>query len=106
MRRALHLLLMIAVFGCGLHIAEPVQAHTERAHHQLEQSSADHGEHGSDDGAANASHALHHHCPLGPDQKPAAIACAMMPSCLLPTPTLIADLASLSTAPPLEPPAA
>jgi hypothetical protein len=81
MRGALHLLLMIAVFCCGLHVAEPVQAHGEEVHHRLEHRT-DSAEKGPSKIAEEAPPAGHHHCPVAPDQSPAPAACVMMPGAL------------------------
>jgi hypothetical protein len=105
MLRAFHLIVMLAVFCCGLHIAEPVQAHADAQHHQLEQS-LDRDEHGTDEGAAAAAHAMHHHCPVASGLSAAPIACAIMRNSMLPILELAANLSSLSQAPPLQPPAA
>jgi len=104
MRSSFHLLLMMAVFFCGLHVAEPVQAHAEAVHHQLEHP-ANHDD-GADTGAADAAHAMHHHCPIAPDQSsPSADGVAIRTIVVL-APALVTGLTSLSQAPPLEPPAA
>lgn len=103
MTRALRLLLLISVFLCGLHAAEPVQAHDQHAHHEL--SGADAGE-DAHTGAEQAAHAVHHHCPMAPDQASSTACGAPPPDALGPFARPAAALASRSQAPPLEPPAA
>lgn len=106
MRRLLHMLLVVCVLWCGAHVAEPVQAHDEAAHHALEAGPA------HDDGEApgthegGAAHAVQHHCPVAPDQAPGAAVCAVDSGGALHFAAPVAALASLSRAPPVEPPAA
>ena len=102
--RALHLILMVAVFFCGLHLAEPVQAHGEAAHYQFDQP-AEHGHDEDGKGSAEAAHAMHHHCPIAPDQSFAG-GCASFRAPALVFAAPAASLVSLAQAPPVEPPAA
>lgn len=73
MRALIHALLLVAVALCGMHVAEPVQAHAETAHHfGLEAAvSLDTGHHhkGGEQRSADAAHANAHHCPLAADQR-------------------------------------
>ena len=106
MRRLLHMLLVVCVLWCGAHIAEPVQAHDEAAHHALEAGPghADREPAGTHEGGA--AHAIQHHCPVAPDQAPAATACAIENGQPAHFVAPAVPLASLTQAPPLEPPAA
>jgi hypothetical protein len=106
MRRLLHMLLVVCVLLCGVHVAEPVQAHDEAAHHALEAGPghADGEPAGTHEGGA--AHAVQHHCPVAPEHVPTAMACAVKVDGAGHFPVPVAALASLSQAPPLEPPAA
>jgi hypothetical protein len=108
MRRVLHLLLLMAVLWCGIHVGEPAMAHDQTLHHQFESA----GDRGHDDagetqdGALDVAHVGHHHCPMAPacdDASAAAIGIGDGAPLLA---AIISPLASLSQAPPLEPPAA
>lgn len=107
MRRALPLLIALAVLLCGLHIGESDRAHPLAAHQQLDGDAAIPG----DDGDTGPGHpaktadAGHHHCPVAPDQAIAPALCRAMPRAI-PTAQPAAPLASLAQAPPIEPPAA
>lgn len=106
MRRFLHLLLFVCVLWCGAHVAEPVQAHDEATHHALEAGP------GHEDGEApgthesGAAHAVQHHCPVAPEQAQGAAACATERGDAAHFAAPVAPLASLTRAPPVEPPAA
>lgn len=106
MRRLLHMLLVVCVLWCGAHLAEPVQAHDEGAHHALEvgPGHADSEPAGTHEGGA--AHAVQHHCPVAPDHEPAAQPCARDTGDAGHFAAPAAPLASLTRAPPLEPPAA
>jgi hypothetical protein len=108
MRRALHILMLVAVFLCGAHPGEPAQAHEDPAQHILHLDSHMPDEDGGT-GPSDADHVIHaghQHCPLAADDRGAPFACeaprADVPLFAPP----VAALASLTRAPPLEPPAA
>lgn len=100
----LRLLLMVCVLWCGMHIAEPVQAHGEALHH-LNGADSSHPD-TSDESNHNDKHAMQHHCPVATDHA-ASGATGAMPDCSAPVfAATAAALPSHSQAPPLEPPAA
>jgi hypothetical protein len=104
--RAFRLLLMISVFLCGLHAAEPVQAHDESVHHDLTAGSDTGSGEDSHSGAEKAAHAAHHHCPMAPDQAAAEADATSGRDGMAHFARSAAALNSRSQAPPLEPPAA
>jgi hypothetical protein len=106
MRRLLHMVLVVCVLLCGAHVAEPVQGHDEAAHHALDAgpAHADREPAGTHEGGA--AHAVQHHCPVAPDPAPAATTCAPEVGEAAHFSMAVAVLASLTRAPPLEPPAA
>lgn len=106
MRRLLHMLLVVCVLWCGAHIAEPVQAHDEAAHHALEAGPGHADEEAPGEHEGGAAHAVQHHCPVAPDQAAAPPACAVDGARAAHFAAPVAALASLTRAPPLEPPAA
>jgi hypothetical protein len=69
MRRALHLLVIVTVLMCGLHVGESAEAHAGVEQHQpfsvFDAPSAK--DEGSDRGNTKAAHASHHHCPMAAD---------------------------------------
>ena len=91
---------------CARHLAEPVQAHAEGAHHALELELGDAGDEPGSMQKSGASHALQHHCPVAPDQTPAAAACSAGGDGIAHFAAPVAALGSLTRAPPVEPPAA
>jgi hypothetical protein len=105
--RILQLFLMFAVICCGVHV-EPLQAHSQVAFHASE---AEHHEAGDDqregdEGAAEAAHAVHHHCPIAPDRRELVQGATQVSAGLQLYPRRTEVLGSLGQAPPLEPPAA
>jgi hypothetical protein len=106
MRRLLHMLLVVCVLICGAHVAEPVQAHDEAVHH-ARVAGPGHAE-GEPAGTheGGAAHAVQHHCPVAPDQGAAAVACVVEPGKAMHFAAPAAPLASLTRAPPVEPPSA
>lgn len=104
--RLFRLLLIACVLVCGAHVAEPVQAHDEAAHHAFEAGPGHAGDEPADAHENGAAHAVQHHCPFAPDQAPAAVARALDPCGLEHFAAPAVALASLTRAPPLEPPAA
>lgn len=106
MPRFLRLLLIACVLVCGAHVAEPVQAHDEATHHALEAGPAHANGEPAGTHEGGAEHAVQHHCPVAPDPAPATSACAIEAGEAAHFPVPVAALASLSQAPPLEPPAA
>jgi hypothetical protein len=105
-RRLFRLLLIACVLVCGAHLAEPVQAHDEAAHHALEAGPGHAGDEPADAHESGAAHAVQHHCPVAPDQAFAARVCAADRGETTHFAAPAAALASLTRAPPLEPPAA
>ena len=106
MRRLLHMLLVACVLWCGAHVAEPVQAHDEATHHALEAGPAHADDEPSGKHEGGAAHATQHHCPVAPDPAPAALPCAIGFDRAAHFSAPVAALASLTRAPPLEPPSA
>ena len=105
MRRLLHLLILAAVLWSGLHPAEPALAHEGSVNHQLEAGLAA-DENASGEGAQEAAHAGHHHCPVGTchGEGPGLNQSLAARPLLFARPQAI--LGSLAQAPPLQPPAA
>lgn len=103
MRLAMHLLLAICLVWCGLHVAEPAEAH---AAGQAEVSLIAEDCDKTPEGEGRAAHLHHHHCPVAPDQRLAARGSLSFSAQELRFPGRIVPLHSLSRAPPLEPPAA
>ena len=101
MRRALHILLVLSVLWCGLHLTGESGASAATLDHGL--LAEDCGKEGDAD-SESAAHMGHHHCPLAPDQRIASLG-AIAPLGAVRGLLRIAALASLSQAPPLEPPA-
>lgn len=92
---------MIAVLWCGVHVAQPAFAHDEVAHHQADAAAAGENDH---QGAADATHAAHHHCPSALHLNEAALVATACGEALLFAKRTV-PLRSLAQAPPLEPPA-
>lgn len=104
MRSAIRLLTMLCLLWCGLHIAEPAAAHGGPvAEHQAVDTAPTNP---SDTTPEQGTHAGHHHCPVAPDQSLADGACATTLTAATPLAPRAAALASLTRAPPLQPPAA
>ena len=106
MRRLLHMLLVACVLLCGAHVAEPVQAHDEAVHHAREAGPGHARGEPAGTHEGGAAHAAQHHCPVAPDQRPAAVARVLEPGEAAHFAAPAAPLASLTRAPPLEPPSA
>jgi hypothetical protein len=106
MPRFLRLLLVACVLLCGVHVAEPVQAHDEATHHALEAGPAHADEEPAGTHEGGAAHAVQHHCPVAPDHAPAVMPCAAQAASTAHFAAPVAALASLTRAPPVEPPAA
>ena len=106
MRLAFHLVLIVTLLWCGLHLAEPAQAHgaAEQAHAWTGVAVADADDCSSPGGAAGQE--ADHHCPMAPDlgvvPRVAGPMLPAVPATLIPT----RALASRALAPPLQPPAA
>src|SRR5262249_26454548 len=105
MRASLHLLLALMVVWCGLHLAGPVEASAGMSHADRSIGAASPG-HDHHDGAAKVRAPRPHPCPAAP----AVWAAAPAEPVELPAAILFAasatTLASLSPAPPLQPPSA
>jgi len=112
MRAAFHLLVMICLLWCATGVAEPGQAHggTGASHSAtagpiLDQEAADHDV-GDRDGAGDPGQAHHHHCPVAPDQPQSRVEAAWVAPRAPIFDGRTASLASLTRAPPLQPPSA
>ena len=106
MSRLLRLLLIVSVLWCGAHIAEPVQAHDAAAHRTLGAEPGHVDGDPDDTRQGSAEHAIHHHCPVASGHAAAATSCAVESGGAGHFAAPAAELASLTRAPPLEPPAA
>lgn len=105
MRPLLRLVVMFTLIWCGLHIAEPAQAHggTVAEHTLLEPAGHDGEDRQQPDEPAHASH---HHCPVAPDQSLRDGGNAWANGAALIFAPRVAVLHSLAQAPPLQPPSA
>jgi hypothetical protein len=111
MRGALiRFMVVLSVLFAGLH--EPVLAHdgggiTAESHRHDQAQSQDRSDpqQGSPGALGNEAR-YHHHCPVGLAGPPAEMAIAALQSCAAFSPVRDRPLASLATAPPLEPPLA
>lgn len=104
MRAAIRLLTMLCLLWCGLHIAEPAAAHDGPVvEHQAVDTNHPNP---SDTTPEQGTHASHHHCPIAPDQAWADAAGAPHLVIAAPVAARTTALASLTRAPPLQPPAA
>ena len=108
MRRLLQTLLLVAVFLCGVHPGEPAQAHEDPAQHLLHLDShmPDTGDDGAPADAEQVPAAGHQHCPMSAGDHFAPVACTAPHNASLLFARPAATLASLTRAPPVEPPAA
>lgn len=105
MRPLLRLVLMFTLTWCGLHIAEPAQAHGGPvAEHALLEPAGHDGEDRQQPG--EPAHASHHHCPVAPDQSLRDGDAALSSGAALIFAPRVAPLCSLAQAPPLQPPSA
>lgn len=108
MSRALHLLIMLCVLMCGLHLGEPAQAHDGPAQPEYAQNAATDSD--KDDRVPGESTKLgqggHSHCPMTPEQTgaPAFAQLPLADAMLFAAPVTV--LHSLSQAPPVDPPLA
>lgn len=109
MRSALiRFMVVLSVLFAGLH--EPVFAYdgggmTADSHHHDHAQSEDRSDQQQDSSGALGSEALHHHhCPVGLAGTPAELAITALVSSAAFFPVRDRALASLATAPPLEPP--
>lgn len=108
MRRALHLLTIMTVLMCGLHLGEPAQANAltdQLRHAALADVGPDDGE-PTDQGTDKAAHANHHHCPIAAEQRALSAPRTLLLGDAILFVRPIAAMKSLSRAPPVEPPAA
>jgi hypothetical protein len=108
MRRMLHLLVVIAVLMCGLHIGEPAFAYDEADHHQIGQDAGQtsDSDEGSPKDSGNVGPSGHHHCPMTPDPRDMAALSGITPAEALLFAHPVDILHSLSQAPPVDPPSA
>lgn len=105
MRRAIHLLIVAAVLWCGLHLS-PAEADVVVSA-TAETSAAAHADHDASDDhpLRQASHGCHSHCPLAIESASSpALGTPLVRASLVALPS--PRLASLSLAPPIEPPIA
>lgn len=105
MRAAIRLLTMLCLLWCGLHVAEPAAAHDVSGDTIVALAGAAPAD-PCDAGSERSAHAGHHHCPIAPDQRLAATTGAPDFTAGAPVTSPTAALASLTRAPPLQPPAA
>lgn len=102
MRFLVCLLLAVTMAWCGLHIAEPADLHAT----PTVVASIDHPSSGEHEAPGQPAHASHHHCPVAPDQQVAVGDVTRCQSRMQMFVTAPDRLASLSHAPPLQPPSA
>lgn len=106
MSRLFRLMLAVCVLWCGAHVAEPVQAHGEAAHHALEAGTGHADEEPAGTLEGGAAHAVQHHCPVAPDHASVAMPCVVEGGDAGHFASPVVPLASLTREPPLEPPSA
>ncbi len=105
MRRALHVLLVLSVLWCGLHVVDVIDARAATAADRCgERTILAEDCEGHDGGVEGLTHACHHHCPIAPDQRFAQGEQADVLPRMAPIPSPARTLYSLSQAPPLDPP--
>ena len=103
MRFAIRLLLTVCLIWCGLHLAEPAEAHavpggvSQLLDAGCEEPSGD---------SERASHVHHHHCPVAGDPRAGSCDGHLRVAVAEPFAGQVAQLRSLSRAPPLQPPSA
>ena len=107
MHRVLHLLTIIAVLLCGLHIGEPAHAFEGVQHALTQADEREAGQSGTADPTpAKAAHGGHAHCPVAPAHNDALEMGAIFLTRAVFSLPAIASLPSRSIAPLIEPPAA
>ena len=106
MRPALHLLIILCVLMCGLHLGESAEAH-DRLTEYAQNAATDDGKDGETPReAAKLGQAGHNHCPMTPDLTGAPAIAQLLPADAMLFAPPVAALHSLSQAPPIEPPLA
>jgi hypothetical protein len=105
MGAALRLLTILALVFCALGIGETDAAHASAPSAQASATAVPDTP-PADPGGAIPEAAHHHHCPLAPALPQARTAAHPASAASAPVASRIAALASLTRAPPLEPPAA
>jgi hypothetical protein len=103
----MHLLLIMAVFWCGVHSFVPDHAIADMGNEACAQTDpASDGSQETPVGPSKPDHVSHQHCPVAPDRQGGAdqIAFSSADSPLFAPPAAV--LHSRSQAPPLQPPAA
>lgn len=104
MRRTLHLLLVLAVLCCGLHLAPAEAAENFGNGIAAEHHEGDRGGNDSDHDSPTIDHAFHNHCPIAVDgEHGPALGIFPIGTALFVHPVRM--LTSHSLAPPIEPPA-
>lgn len=107
MRRVLHILLMIAVLCCGIHLGEDAAAHEGAPAYEIEHATPLPPDDADDPcETGKVAHAGHHHCPVASDPSPGALPSEIASSDALLFCRPVAALRSRSLPPPVEPPAA
>lgn len=107
MPRLLNLLLIFSVLWCGLHLMEPAGTAPGLVDLAHSEAASVPGEcHDGGGGSGNVAHSSHHHCPSAPVQRLASGDDMTFSGETLFFAALTVPLASLSQAPPLEPPTA
>ncbi|HKY81141.1 MAG TPA: hypothetical protein VJM09_06680 [Sphingobium sp.] len=106
MRRAIHLLLLMAVLWCGLHLSRAEADETAWAAAETSAHVQADGDISDDHSQPHVSHGCHSHCPIAPDldMDLAFEFHARVSAVIFPLPSL--PLTSAAQAPPLEPPSA
>lgn len=104
MRAAFHLLVLLCLIWCALGISEPVEAYAGSP--EVMAMAVDHADLSLDHGDGEQAAGHHHHCPVAPD---VLLGSAQPQKTRYRDPVFasrVSALASLTRAPPLQPPAA
>ena len=106
MRRAIHLLIIVTVFWCGLHLSSAEADIGVSTAFESSVSAQLHGHDADDERQGNFLHGCHSHCPVATDITSGPMLSAPDPvrALFFVMPSL--RLASVDTAPPIEPPSA
>ncbi len=99
----MRLLTILGVLLCSMHVAEPAHGSANEAAFHL--SSGDDGQ-DEQEPSTKLAHGCHHHCPVAPDLKSAAVNTTPLPSRSLLFMQPEAPLASRTLPPLLDPPLA
>lgn len=105
MSRLFRLLTILSLVWCALGVGEPAAAHDDTSAQHITIGAPHAGDTPVDLPPAPESGG-HHHCPVAPDLPLVAAAPAIAPVAAMPVAGRSTALASLTRAPPLQPPAA